>query len=271
MPARRVALALAGALALLIAAFQVPLFAAQGEAASREIAKAATLVYVSLRAVNAALSVAQELELGATAVASATTQPLKVLDPVDDTIERIAGVVFTVAAASWVLSVAFGPLATIGFAALGAGLLCLAVADRWPALAATARSLMRTGLILALVLPLVYAGGTTFGRLATAGTAAEAQATLDGVARDARILIGRETGEAPTATTDPGILSGMFGRMDQMRDQIASLANAADYYWTKSDDVLHAAFTLIAVFVLRMLILPGALLFLIWRLVGRLA
>lgn len=267
---RRLILAGLGIAALLIATFQLPLASAPGEAASRDIAKAATLVYVSLRAVNAALSVAQEIEVGAQALASATTQPLKVLDPVDDTIERIAAVVFTVAAASWVLSVAFLPVSVIGFYILGAGLIGLSLAPASPVVSGASRALARFGLIAAIILPLLYSGGVALGRYATETIQTDAMRKLDGVADEARTLIGRR--DDPGATETPsqqGVFARVFGGMSSAAAQVDSLVDAADYYWSEADAVLQAAFTLIAVFVLRMLILPGLLLLLFWRLAGR--
>lgn len=270
MDVRRVALAGLGAVALIIAALQLPVASSSGEAASREIATTATVVYVSLRAVNAALSVAQEIEVGASAVAQATTQPLKVLDPVDDTIERVAGIVFAVASISWVLSVAFQPLSVVGFFALGIGLILLSLGGRRPGVAAVSKTLVHLGLTFALILPLLYAGGTALGRTATASAEEQAQATLDGVASNARLLIGREEAASRDLLgSDVGWLGRMFGGMSETKKQIAGFANAADYYWTNADAVLEAAFVLIAIFALRMLILPGALLILTWRMLGR--
>ncbi|TRD22798.1 hypothetical protein [Palleronia caenipelagi] len=76
----------------------------------------ASATYVTLRTLNAFLSSAQEVEVGVSVVGQGSAQPLKVLEPIDDTIERIAGVVFAVMLVSGVLAVAMGPLAAVGFA-----------------------------------------------------------------------------------------------------------------------------------------------------------
>lgn len=268
-PLRRTALAVTGAFALLMALLQVAFPSEQGAAAAREVAKSATVVYVSLRAVNAALSISQEIEVGASVGASASAQPLKVLEPVDDTIERIAGVVFVIAAASWVLSVAFQPVSVVGFAVLGGGLIALSLGARWPGLAGPARWATRFGLMLAVLLPLVYAGGIRFGHFATGGLQAEATAQLDAVAGEARRLIGRgEDGSAPPAEAEGGWFSGLWDGFGKVGDQVSRFSNAADYYWDNADDVLDAAFVLIAVFVLRLLVMPLVLLILLWRLLG---
>ena len=93
----------------------------RAQAFAEQTATASAATYLSLRVVNAFLSTAQEIELGGTLVVSGTTQPLKWLEPVDDTIERIAGVVFGVMVATGVLAVALGPV--------GAGRWCC---SRWP-------------------------------------------------------------------------------------------------------------------------------------------
>lgn len=271
MPLRRTLLALLGVVCLVIAAFQVPVASGAGEAASRDIAKAATVVYVSLRAVNAALSVAQEIEMGVSLGGQATTRPMMVLEPVDDTIERIAAVVFTVAATSWLLALAFQPVAVIGFVVAGLGALGLAFLDRWPETGNAARALLHLGLVLALVLPLTLAAGTEIGRIATEGAEARATAELQRVATEARGMIGRDDADGSDDVEIPsGFFAGMFDGAERARDQIRSFANAADYYWSNADTVLDAAFVLIAVFLLRIFVLPGVLLFILLRMARRL-
>lgn len=265
-PAWRIALVPAGLLALALAFLQVSFVSDAGSRASREIAQSATLVYISLRAVNAALSVSQEIEIGANIGASASAQPLKVLEPVDDTIERVAGVVFAIAALSWILSVAFQPVSVLGFAALGGSLIALSVCWRWSGPARMAQRGAGLGIVLAVLLPLIYAGGVALGHIATESLQAEATERLDEVADEAKKLIGRaETG----ATAEPGAgwVSGMIGTFGEVRDQVSRFSDAADYYWTNADTVLNSAFVLIAVFVLRIIVMPLALLLLAWRLI----
>lgn len=257
-------LCLAGAVALALAFLQVNVTAEAGSRASREIAQSATLVYISLRAVNAALSVSQEVEVGASVGASASAQPLKVLEPVDDTIERVAGVIFLIASLSWILSVAFGPVSVLGFAVAGVSLFALAACARLPGLARPARAGLVYGLVLALLLPLVYAGGVAMGRVATSGLQAEASTKLDVVAGEARRLIGR--GDDAPSSEETGWIAGMMGGFGEVRDQISRFTSAADYYWSNADVVLESAFVLIAVFVLRIVVMPLLLLLLSWRL-----
>src|SRR6056297_3231704 len=64
---------------------------------AEEIAASSAGVYISLRAINAVLSTAQEIEVGASVGGQASFQPLKALEPIDDTVERVADVVFFIA------------------------------------------------------------------------------------------------------------------------------------------------------------------------------
>lgn len=71
--------------------------------------------YVTLRTLNAVLSTVQEAAFtGSVVVAEATVQPLKALEPIDDTVERISDVVFAIMLAAGVLSVAMGRSARLG-------------------------------------------------------------------------------------------------------------------------------------------------------------
>lgn len=96
------------------------------------VATASAGTYVTLRTLNAFLSTAQEIEVGGAFVVSGTAQPLKVLEPIDDTVERIASVVFALMVVSGVLSVAMGPVSAVGLAMM-AGALVLWAAGCWGA------------------------------------------------------------------------------------------------------------------------------------------
>ena len=93
------------------------------EARNAEVAVAATGAYISLRAINATLSMAGEVEVGASIGVGGSINPLRWLEPVDDTVERVSALVFAVAALSGLLSLALAPLSAIGFGLLALGLL----------------------------------------------------------------------------------------------------------------------------------------------------
>jgi len=60
-----------------------------------EIAKDSAAVYLSLRGINAALSFVEEIEVNASVVvASGSVQPFKVLEPIDDAVERMSSAIF---------------------------------------------------------------------------------------------------------------------------------------------------------------------------------
>ena len=89
---------------------------AQAQRYAQGIATTSAATYVTLRTLNAFLSTAQELEVGVAFIASGTAQPLKVLEPIDDTVERIAGLIFGVMVATGVLAVSLGPGCSSGWA-----------------------------------------------------------------------------------------------------------------------------------------------------------
>ena len=64
-----------------------------------EIAKDSAGVYLSLRVLNAALSFAEEIEVsGSVILASGTIKPFKIIEPLDDTIEKLSKAIFYIGA-----------------------------------------------------------------------------------------------------------------------------------------------------------------------------
>lgn len=267
----------AGALGLLGRSSWNPLIAAS-ERSAEEIAASSVAVYVSLRAINAALSTAQEIEVGASVVGQASVQPLKVLEPVDDTVERVAGAVFLVAAGAALFSVGLAPVVSIGLAALGAGLLGRAAVRRFPGLAAPAAPaapvcsrVITFGLAVGLALPLVFSLGVRAADSATAAQMRGAMAQLDSVAQQARILLGAEEdlAEAPLESGEnTGVLSWLNGQVTAVSEGISGVfeqsgryLEAAQVFVDEADSILRASLTLIGIFTLRMLVLP---VFLLW-------
>lgn len=228
--------------------------------AAEEIAVVTAGVYVSLRAINAALSAAQEVEIGASIGAQASLQPLKVLEPVDDTVERVADVVFTVAAGAALLVVGLEPVAAIGLVVLGVGLIGMGGAAMASNLSVTAASLraVRLGAALGLVLPLVFAGGVWLGDRATAPQWDAAMAQLEEVTGEARVLIGAGEEEL-LAEADGGMLSGFFGAISDATASVQSYVAAASVFTQQADALFAATLTIIGIFVLRTLVLPALL------------
>ena len=240
-------------------------------AAAEEIAVVTAGVYVSLRVINAALSTAQEVEIGASIGAQASLQPLKVLEPVDDTVERVAAVVFAVAAGAALAVVGLEPVAAIGLVVLGIGLIgfgAARLAGHGSAAAASLRA-VRLGAALGLVLPLVFAGGVWLGERATAPQWDAAMARLEAVTGEAQVLIGggeeellADAGDVPT-----GMLSGFLAAVSGVVDGVANVRDAAQNYiaaasvfTAQADALFGATLTIIGIFVLRTLVLPLVLL-----------
>lgn len=236
------------------------------EAAAEEIAVATAGVYVSLRIINAALSAAQEIEIGASIGAQASVQPLKILEPVDDTVERVASVVFAVAAGAALAVVGVAPVAGLGLVVLGAGLLgmagCLGMGQ--PGAMAGCRRAVRLGVATGLILPLGFAGGVALGERVTAVQWQAAIADLSVITTEAEILIGG--GEALPDAVVPSA-DGLFGRLGQRLqaagdgvadtvDAIARYRDAATVFLSEADALFGATLTIIGIFALRMVVLP---------------
>lgn len=264
---------LVGCLGLLGRSDWNPLIGA-AERSAEDVAASSIAVYISLRAINAALSTAQEIEVGASVVGQASVQPLKVLEPVDDTVERVAGAVFLVAAGAALFNVGLASVVSIGLTVLGAGLLGRCLIGLQPGLAAPMAPLCNRGitfgLACGLVLPLVFSLGVQAADGATAAQMNHAIAELDSVAHKARILIG--AGEnLPKAPPQPleetGVLAWLDGRVSAVGSSISGVfeqsgryLEAARVFVGDADSILRASLTLIAIFTLRMVVLPVLLL-----------
>ncbi|ABD53833.1 hypothetical protein Jann_0916 [Jannaschia sp. CCS1] len=238
--------------------------------AAEEIAVVTAGVYVSLRAINAALSAAQEVEIGASIGAQASLQPLKVLEPVDDTVERVADVVFAVAAGAALVVVGLEPVAAIGLTVLGLGLLGMAgaaVMGRASVEMASLRA-VRLGAALGLVLPLVFAGGVWLGDRATAPQWAAAMAQLETVTGEARVLIGAGEEEL-LADAEGGLFSGFLGALSDATASVQSYVAAAQVFTQQADALFNATLTIIGIFVLRTLVLPALLMWSVMALLRR--
>ena len=236
---------------------------APAEASASKIAGATAGVYVSLRVINAALSVAQETEVGAAFGAQASVQPLRVLEPIDDTVERVADVVFAVAAGAALMRVGLAPVAALGLVVLGLGLLmqsvCL-VAPKIAPMSSPARQAVRLGLALGVVLPVGFALGVSLGEQMTQPQWDAAVAQLDAVTGEAAILTGMSAQglaeDLPPEMRDEGFM----GRLSGAVDAVARYRDAAGLFLNEADTIFGATLTIIGIFALRMLVLPALLL-----------
>ena len=216
-----------------------PLSKGAEDYASR-VAAASAVTYVSLRTLNAFLSTAQEAEVGLSVGASASVQPLKTLEPIDDTIERIAGVVFAMMMVSGVLSVTMGPVGAIGFAMSGFGLLAMMLVTRMR----VGRKLLLYGAFFALALPVSYWLSGALADVMTERTWTENQRIVS------EIIDGVDA--AQPETEDEGWLSGWF----EQGDAIAKYSSMASRIASEADVLIQSYIELLAVLLFNLILLP---------------
>jgi hypothetical protein len=248
---RRVALAIVAALALLGAVlFQSNPLTQRAQDYARSVAVASGGVYLTLRSLNALLSTAQEVEVGGSFVVQGTAQPFKVLEPVDDTIERIASMVFTVMVVTGVLAVALGPASALGYGMLaGAAVLGLMVRHGGAGRAGIlARRLGWYGVFLGLALPGAFLLSSLLADWMTADVMAKHQAILAELTADVDPRI-----ETPGSG---GILDWIGGT----RDQLERYAALAGNIYERADELISSLVAITAVFVFKLLILPALIL-----------
>lgn len=235
---------IAGAvLSLLMALFhtQNPV-SAKAARYAETVSTASAATYVTLRTLNAFLSTAQEVELSGGFVVSGSAQPLKVLEPVDDTIERIADVVFALMVFSGVLAVAMGPVGAVGFAMMaGAFLLWWLAPGR-----VLGRRLAAYGAFLGLALPLSF--------LLSSGIAE--RMTAEVWDRNSEIIT-RITSDLDPA--DAAADAGWWSSMRSGLDEIDRYRTLAGNIFDQADALIGSYIAILAVFIFRIFLLPALL------------
>ncbi|MEQ9258580.1 MAG: hypothetical protein RIG84_05740 [Roseovarius sp.] len=204
------------------------------------VASASAVVYVSLRTLNAFLSTAQEAEVGLSVGASASFQPLKTLEPIDDTIERIAAMVFGMMVVSGVLSVATGPIGAIGFAMAGLGLVSMYLSPR----IRVGRKLLLYGAFLAIALPLSYWISGGLAEVMTGQKWDENQRIVN------EIVKGVETTSADTND------EGWFAEFFEQGDAVKRYTTLATRIASEADTLIKSYIELLAVLVFNLILLP---------------
>ena len=285
---RTAAMALAGALALAIGLWELagrgtlnPV-SQRAEAAAEEIALASAGTYVAIRAINAILSTAQEFELGASVGVQTTVQPFKLLEPVDDMVERVADVIFAVAAGAALASVGFAPVAALGIVLFGLGLLAFASSAWRPPPAKFlhfGRVATRFGAVLGFVMPLGFVLGVELGARLTEAQWQGAMAHLNTVAAAAKMRTESQVSvsdvESEQSSGPQGLLDRLQGRLQTVGDGVGDAVKAvgrygeaASVFLSEVDGLLNSMLVIIGVLALRMLVLP-ALLFWIFLILMR--
>ncbi|MEM9715596.1 MAG: hypothetical protein AAF826_03665 [Pseudomonadota bacterium] len=227
------------------------------------------VTYVSLRTLNAFLSTAQEVEVGGAFVVQGTAQPFKVLEPIDDTVERVASVIFVISGIAAVLTVAFTPVASIGLILISAGLLARAhfPNHQWvPSLEA-----IKYGAMLGLVLPGVFILSGLLADRMTERVWSEHDEILTRISQEIQ-------SEDPGADVISGAApapSSFWGTIvaERTRDTFEALSGyreAARIIVQQADELIESFFNIIAVFFFKIVILPLVLYGLYLALVRRL-
>lgn len=253
---------------------------APAERAARDAAVASIGVYVALRSINAALSFAQEIEVGGSIGISANAQPLKFLEPIDDTVERVAAVVFSVSLFAATLSIGIGPVASLGFLVLSFGLAIEVLREPLQRRAGgvagpvcrAGSACVFTGAMLALAMPLSLALGNYLGEVVTDAKWQVAEAELREISGFAQSLVGASEAEAAGGTQgeraeDAGWLDWLQGKLGAASEGLSGAVTrsdnyleAAGYFVAHADELLGASLTLVSIFLLRTLVLPLAFL-----------
>ena len=218
----------------------------QAEAYAGRVAVASGSTYVALRTLNGFLSTVQEIEVGGSLVVSGSARPLKVLEPLDDTVERISSVVFAILLIAGVCAVALGPLSAVGAAIVAAGMVLRLIEPRLPiGTGGIAARLTQFGMLLAVALPAAF----MLSALAEPMTAT----LLD----EQRAIIQTVTAQvAPEDTAlveDGGIWSWLSGLSDdagRYRDIIVTVLD-------NTDTLIAAFLSILAIYLLQLVILPA--------------
>ncbi len=170
-----------------------------------------------------------------------SVQPLKVLEPIDDTVERIAGVVFTVMLVSGVLAVSMGPLGAVGFALLALAALCgTLVLASGRDLGGVPRQLAVYGGFLGFGIPLAFLLSSLVANALTERTWAEHSRIV------AEITASVEDGTLEEAEES---WRAMFDTLDQYRRIAGNISGRAD-------ELIGSLISLLAVFIVKVLVLP---------------
>ena len=215
----------------------------RAQAYAEQVATASAATYLSLRAVNAFLSTAQEIEVGGSMVVSGSAQPLKVLEPVDDTIERIAGIVFSVMVVTGVLAVAMGPVGGVGW-----GLVALAAAV-WLLPGRRVHGLTRRlgvyGVFLGFALPAAFLISSVLADRMT-------QTVWD---RHTLVVAQMTSGLGASDITAPQDASWWQGLQDRL-GEVERYSELASAIYDNADALIASYIALLAVFIFKIFLLP---------------
>jgi hypothetical protein len=260
---------------------------------NRDVTIGATALYGSLRVMNSVMSVAKDADVtGGVGVASVTASPGQLLQPVTNTIDRMADLLFWLAIVSGVLATLFlpvGKVAAIGLA--GVALLqtvCALTSRRLPAAGERlAHAMLTLCLLGAVVLPLSYAVAFHAGAQMTDTAWRSATVVFDRINADYdaqaidQIDVLKETQEPQKAEPPPADTS-LFGRIgsavDQSQSAISGTVSAASGLVTSltegvsakakvitdgiaiSSDLFTASIAIAVSYLVKILVMPALIL-----------
>lgn len=213
---------------------------------ARGVAAASAGLYITLRTLNAVLSTAQELEVGGGVVVEGYAKPLKVLEPIDDTVERIAGVVFFVMVSTGVIALAIGPVSAVGFGLIGlAALMGLLARSSGRPGASLVQPVGLHGVMLAVALPLSFLVASLLADWMTASVWEEHNAILTEIS--AEVGVG---GLAPESE------AGILDRWRDVLETVEHYATLAATIYRHADDLIASFIAILAVVLIKILVLP---------------
>lgn len=283
----RMVLAALGVIALLAAPFSTdnPVID-NAKSYTIEISASAVALYASLRLINSVLSTAMETEVsGGAVLVSGTVQPLKALEPVDDTVERVATVVFAIALIAGILSVALVPTCTIGLALLGIGLIGLAFAPprAMPWLDTLLTNARRLGLGLGIVLPLGLLAAFYGGEHLTQKAVGNANIVITSMTDTLEVDAGLPTPEVPRETPDQprtglaGVLENLQNRFvdgaanisgsaTNIAQSTARYLELAGAVMSRADDLFVSFAALLVAYLFQLIVFPALVIVILYRL-----
>ena len=227
------------------------------------IATVSAATYVTLRTINAVFSMAQEVEVGASVGVSGSFQPGKVLEPVDDTIERFASAVFSLMVLSGVLSVAMGPVGAVGGVMIAvACLLWMALKD--DKLRSGSIKLGVYGAFLTLGLPLCMIASNWLAGPLTGSVLSRHQSVIDGIVSD---VPPEQMNTPQTDANDDSWFDGLRDTVTAGKDYVEKgqkILNQANDIMNNADDLIRSYLSILAVLIIRVLVLPVLLIWGVW-------
>ncbi len=211
---------------------------------SREVTIGSGALYGTLRVVNSLMSVAKDADVtGGVGVASVTASPGQLLQPVTNTIDRMADLLFYLAIASGILSLVLVPVAKAASAvlAVGAGIIAVLLLTTRavpPALERVSRAVAVLGMLGAVLLPASYSLAFYAGNAITEDAWASAtqvfrrmDAQYDPTAVEQQVEALKRNEPAlvpPTEGADePGLLDRLGSAVDASRSALSGTLGAA--------------------------------------------